>query len=165
MISAVEPVEENVRGHQNFIPRSLPRLEDNFLPYGTTAAEPTLSPSIDTTNTPINVTVIKGKAATLACVVRNIGNEAVRVLFIYYHLTGFVIVCYFSSKHFPQEILKPATLRLTSVHHGYKEQVFHSVLSCVVQNIGNETIRNVFRVYNECVCRNVLPVFSSLSVV
>ena len=90
LISAVEPVEENVRGHQNFIPRSLPRLDDNFLPYGTTAAEPTLSPSIDTTNVPTNVTVIKGKSATLACVVRNIGNEAVRVLFIYYHLTGLV---------------------------------------------------------------------------
>jgi len=77
LLQSVEPVEENVRGHQNFIPRSLPRLDEQFLPYGTTAAEPTLSPSIDTTNTPINVTVIKGKAATLACVVRNIGNEAV----------------------------------------------------------------------------------------
>ena len=90
MISAVEPVEENVRGHQNFIPRALPRLDEQFLPYGTTAAEPTLSPSIDTTNTPINVTVIKGKAATLACVVRNIGNEAVRVISIYYYLPGWV---------------------------------------------------------------------------
>ena len=113
MISAVEPVEENVRGHQNFIPRSLPRLDDNFLPYGTTAAEPTLSPSIDTTNVPTNVTVIKGKSATLACVVRNIGNEAVRVLFIYYHLTGLNSL---ALNFFPQEILKPATLRLTSVH-------------------------------------------------
>ena len=101
MISAVEPVEENVRGHQNFIPRSLPRLDDNFLPYGTTAAEPTLSPSIDTTNVPTNVTVIKGKSATLACVVRNIGKEAVRVLFIYYHLTRLVslVLNFFPKKY------------------------------------------------------------------
>ena len=147
MISAVEPVEENVRGHQNFIPRALPRLDEQFLPYGTTAAEPTLSPSIDTTDTPSNVTVIKGKAATLACVVRNIGNEAVRVLFIY--ILSSYRVCYFSPKLFPQEILKPATLCLTSVHHGYKKQVFHSVLACLVQNIGNETIRNLFCVYND----------------
>ena len=86
----MEPVEENVRGHQNFIPRALPRLDDHFHAYGNTATEPTLSPSIDTTNTPTNVTVIKGKSATLACVVRNIGNEVVRVLFIYYHFTGLV---------------------------------------------------------------------------
>ena len=86
-ISAVEPVEENVRGHQNFIPRSLPRLDDHFHAYGTTAAEPTLSPSIDLT-TPTNVTVIKGKTAMLACVVQNIGNEAVREPFLYYCLTG-----------------------------------------------------------------------------
>jgi len=76
LLQPVEPVEENVRGHQNFIPRSLPRLDDHFHAYGTTAAEPTLSPSIDLT-TPTNVTVIKGKTAMLACVVLNIGNEAV----------------------------------------------------------------------------------------
>ena len=79
-ISAAEPVEENVHGPKSFMPHALPALDDHFYPYGTTAAEPTLSPSIDH-STPTNVTVIKGKSATLACVVRNVGNAAVRQLF------------------------------------------------------------------------------------
>ena len=82
-ISAAEPVEENVRdGSKTFMPHALPALDDHFYPYGTTAAEPTLSPSIDHT-TPTNVTVIKGKSATLACVVRNVGNAAVIQLFLF----------------------------------------------------------------------------------
>ena len=74
-----EPVEENVGVGQSFMPRMLPVLDDHFYPYGTTAAEPTLSPSIDH-STPANVTVIKGKSATLACVVRNVGKAAVKFI-------------------------------------------------------------------------------------
>ena len=89
-ISAAEPVEENVHGPKSFMPHALPALDDHFYPYGTTAAEPTLSPSIDH-STPTNVTVIKGKSATLACVVRNVGNAAVRQLFSSY-LKGLQII-------------------------------------------------------------------------
>ena len=55
-------------------------LEEHFYPFGTTAPEPTPKPSIDP-NTPTNVTVIKGKAAMLACMVRNVGKAAVSELF------------------------------------------------------------------------------------
>jgi hypothetical protein len=47
--------------------------------YGSTTMEPTPQPYIDPT-TPNNVTVIKGKSTMLACVVRNVGNAAVRLI-------------------------------------------------------------------------------------
>ena len=58
----------------------VPSVQDNHFyadPFGfSTTPEATPIPSIDLT-TPRNVTVIKGKTAMLACVVRDVGNAAV----------------------------------------------------------------------------------------
>ena len=82
----VEPVEETVAEFQSsmrqFSP-NLPSIGNHFYPIygaagalGTTTPEPTPEPYIDP-STPANVTVIKGKSAMLACVVREIGDSAV----------------------------------------------------------------------------------------
>jgi hypothetical protein len=53
-------------------------LSGNYFYTETEASESTtLRPFIDP-STPTNVTVIKGKTAMLACVVRNVGKAAVR---------------------------------------------------------------------------------------
>ena len=69
---------------------NLPSIGNHFYPiygaagaFGTTTPEPTPEPYIDPT-TPANVTVIKGKSAMLACVVREIGDAAVSTRFVGY---------------------------------------------------------------------------------
>ena len=61
-----------------------PSVQDNHFyvdPFGfSTTPEVTPTPSIDLT-TPRNVTVIKGKTAMLACVVRDVGKAAVILIF------------------------------------------------------------------------------------
>ena len=74
----VQPVEDY------FSDGPLPVFDTEFYPFGRvtmSADETTPAPSIDP-NTPTNVTVIKGKTAMLACVVRNVGKAAVNALFI-----------------------------------------------------------------------------------
>ena len=57
-------------------------LGGNYLYTETEATESTtLRPYIDP-STPTNVTVIKGKTAMLACVVRNVGKAAVSRFFV-----------------------------------------------------------------------------------
>ena len=73
--SVAEPVEESFDNNQ----MSEPYVVDSFYPYNygvSTTPEATPHPFIDPT-TPTNVTVIKGKYAMLACVVRHVGNAAV----------------------------------------------------------------------------------------
>ena len=92
-VSVVEPVEETVAEFQSsmrqFSP-NLPSIGNHFYPiygaagaFGTTTPEPTPEPYIDP-STPANVTVIKGKSAMLACVVREIGDAAVSTRFVRY---------------------------------------------------------------------------------
>ena len=58
-------------------------LGGNYLYTETEATESTtLRPYIDP-STPTNVTVIKGKTAMLACVVRNVGKAAVSRFFVH----------------------------------------------------------------------------------
>ena len=89
----VEPVEETVAEFQSSMKQfspNLPSIGNHFYPiygaagaFGTTTPEPTPEPYIDPT-TPANVTVIKGKSAMLACVVREIGDAAVSTRFVGY---------------------------------------------------------------------------------
>ena len=64
----------------------VPSVQDNHFyvdPFGfSTTPDVTPTPSIDLT-TPKNVTVIKGKTAMLACVVRDVGKAAV---ILFYHI-------------------------------------------------------------------------------
>lgn len=83
-----QPVEDiyhqnGLNGGSPYVAPPPPVLDhDLFYPFGATHAnydtdeEPTPKPFIDP-STPTNVTVIKGKSAMLACVVRNVGKAAV----------------------------------------------------------------------------------------
>ena len=57
--------------------------EDPFAPTGPLVDEDgvTLRPFIDP-ETPVNVTVVRGKTATLACVVRNLGTASVSEIYL-----------------------------------------------------------------------------------
>eukprot|EP00093_Oithona_nana_P008613 08613.XXX_287334_271768_1 [CDS] Oithona nana genome sequencing. len=80
----VEPVEENMASPDFHSVKQfdayVPSVQDNHFyvdPFGfSTTPDVTPTPSIDLT-TPKNVTVIKGKTAMLACVVRDVGKAAV----------------------------------------------------------------------------------------
>ena len=86
-IPVAEPVEENMASsdfHSVNQFDAYPSVQDNHFyvdPFGfSTTPEVTPTPSIDLT-TPRNVTVIKGKTAMLACVVRDVGKAAVILIF------------------------------------------------------------------------------------
>ena len=81
----VEPVEETVGDFHSSVRQFspyMPSVQNQFYPgyeagYGSsTTPEPSPEPFIDPA-TPTNVTVIKGKSAMLACVVRDVGTAAV----------------------------------------------------------------------------------------
>lgn len=81
LFQVAEPVEEHVPDFLSKLPPYVEPSDDLYYPYGgsyygSTTPEPTPKPYIDPT-TPSNVTVIKGKTAMLACVVRNLGTAAV----------------------------------------------------------------------------------------
>ena len=89
-IPVVEPVEENMASPDFHSVKQfdayVPSVQDNHFyvdPFGfSTTPDVTPTPSIDLT-TPKNVTVIKGKTAMLACVVRDVGKAAV---ILFYHI-------------------------------------------------------------------------------